>query len=194
MLAFPLGLLIIVLGPDFTLAVLGEKWMPMVPALQIMGVYGMIHSVGGALGPVFIGMGRPDLLTKLLFVKLLILAALIFPLIPVLKIFGAALAVTIATVIMNPISDVILMRLIKLPVRSFLRALVPGLAAGAAAALPALAVYLTLSPGWLRLAGELAGALTGYVIAVIIMQRTGLKDIFGELRNSLTAPDQISNE
>src|SRR4030042_3395557 len=45
-LSFPLAGLIFILAPDFTKIFLGEKWMPMVPAMMVLVLWGTIRSIG----------------------------------------------------------------------------------------------------------------------------------------------------
>ncbi|RKY39643.1 MAG: lipopolysaccharide biosynthesis protein, partial [Candidatus Omnitrophota bacterium] len=100
-ISFPIAGLIFALAPDFTKLFLGEKWMPMVPAMQILVIGGAIRSIGATIGPIFQGVGRPDILTKSMFAQLLILAVSIYPLIFKLGITGASIAVVIPGLIVN---------------------------------------------------------------------------------------------
>src|SRR4030042_4999343 len=51
-LSFPLAGLIFVLAPDFTKIFLGGKWMPMVPAMQVLCIFGVTRSIGATMGPI----------------------------------------------------------------------------------------------------------------------------------------------
>lgn len=61
-LSFPIAGLIFALAPDFTKIFLGEKWMPMVPAIQVLVLWGLIRSLGATTGPVFYSMGNPKII------------------------------------------------------------------------------------------------------------------------------------
>jgi len=100
-LAFPLAGLIFILAPDFTRIFLGEKWLPMVPAMQVLVIGGAIRSIGATIGPAFQGIGRPDILTKSMFVQLLILMIDIYPLTFKLGITGTSIAVVIPGLMVN---------------------------------------------------------------------------------------------
>ncbi len=84
---------IFVLAPEFTMIFLGEKWMPMVPAMQVLAIYGMFGAIG-ITGPLFMAVGRPELRTKLQFVSLMIMATLIYPFTKWWGITGTSIAVT----------------------------------------------------------------------------------------------------
>jgi lipopolysaccharide exporter len=92
-LSFPVAGLIFVLAPDFTRIFLGEKWLPMVPAMQILVFAGLLRSIQATIGPLFMGMGNPKLDTKGQCLRLLVLAISIYPLTIHFGISGASLAV-----------------------------------------------------------------------------------------------------
>lgn len=59
--AFPTMLgLAIVAGP-FVSTVYGEKWLPMVPALRVLALAGMLQGMGSPLGWIYLSQGRTDL-------------------------------------------------------------------------------------------------------------------------------------
>jgi len=93
-LSFPIAGLIFVLAPDFTRIFLGEKWMPMVPAMQVLCILGAARAIGATNGSLFVGSGNPKFDTQVAFIKLIFLAILIYPLTRQWGITGAALATT----------------------------------------------------------------------------------------------------
>lgn len=104
-LSILLGGMIFVLATEFTQIFLGHKWMPIVPAMKILAVCGVIRSIGSTTGPVFHGVGKPNILTKLVLIKLLALTILIYPLTTRYGIVGTSLAVLGASLISNPVAD-----------------------------------------------------------------------------------------
>jgi len=94
-LSFPIASLIFILAPDFTKIFLGEKWMPMVPALQIFCVLGVIRSIVATMGPIFYSTKKPKIGTQLSLMQLVIMVSLIYPLTMKWGIAGAALAVVL---------------------------------------------------------------------------------------------------
>lgn len=78
-LAFPIAGLIFVLAPDFTKIFLGEKWMPMVSAIQILVLAGLVRSIAATTGPIFHATGNPKIDTKWQIIRLIVLLALIYP-------------------------------------------------------------------------------------------------------------------
>jgi len=98
-LSFPIAGLIFVLAPEFTKIFLGEKWMPMVPAMQILAIFGITRSMNATIGSFFQGFGKPNIITFGAGFQLVVLAAIIYPLTSKWGIFGTSLAVVIPNVL-----------------------------------------------------------------------------------------------
>jgi len=117
-LSFPIAGLIFILAPDFTRIFLGEKWMPMVPAMQVLAIWGVIRSVG-TVGPVAQAIGKPRIATSVQFVQLILLAVLIYPLSAHWGILGTSLAVVLASLVARIISTYMVIKIIRCRRRSF---------------------------------------------------------------------------
>jgi len=78
-LSFPIAGLIFVLAPDFTKIFLGEKWMPMVPAMQVLVLAGLIRSIAATTGPIFQAVGKPQIESGWQIIRFFLLVALIYP-------------------------------------------------------------------------------------------------------------------
>jgi len=118
-LSFPIAGLIFVLAPDFTRIFLGEKWMPMVPAMQILVWWGAIRGLVGAISPVFMSIGKPKIVTKLQLIQTVLLFILIYPLTLHWNIFGASLSVFLSALVMFFIRNYILIKTIKCKIWKF---------------------------------------------------------------------------
>lgn len=64
LLSFPAGVGIAVTAPLFVPLLLGDHWVPAVPVIQFVSVYGLLASIGGVMVPLCNSQGRPDLLVK----------------------------------------------------------------------------------------------------------------------------------
>jgi lipopolysaccharide exporter len=106
-IAFPISGLIFIFAPDFTKLFLGEKWMPMVPALQVLTLWGLIRAVGTTTTQIFLAVGKPRITTKLRSLELLFIAILIYPLTVRFGILGTAMTIVIGTIL--PVSITCLM-------------------------------------------------------------------------------------
>jgi len=101
-LSFPLAVMLITLGGEFTVLFMKAKWQPMVPALQLLAAMAIFSSLATCTGPLFRAVGRPKIVTYLAFGKLIFLAVLIYPFITYWGITGAAAAVLFSTLLTQP--------------------------------------------------------------------------------------------
>ena len=98
-ISIPIAAGLFALGPEFTQIFLGKKWLPIIPAIQILALAGMIGSISATTRPVFHGVGKPKIDTIWQVVRLFILVIGIYPLGMRWGISGIALAVFISTFI-----------------------------------------------------------------------------------------------
>jgi O-antigen/teichoic acid export membrane protein len=126
-LSLPLAGGIFALCPEFIQIFLGDKWMPMVPALRILIISEMIKVPMDTCGALFNGAGRPDISFRLLFVRVITLAVVIYPLTMRWKISGTALAVVLAICAGVPMWFLGTAKVIKTGVADYLRVLWPPL-------------------------------------------------------------------
>jgi O-antigen/teichoic acid export membrane protein len=91
--SIPLAMGIFVLAPDFTKVFMGEKWMPMVPAIKVLAFAGLIRSIAATTGPILYGIGKPRIDTIWQTIRLVVLATIIYPLTLRWGILGTSIAV-----------------------------------------------------------------------------------------------------
>ncbi len=108
----PLAVGIGVMAPSFVRLILQPEWEPMVVPLQILAGWGLIRSLSATTGPLFQGLGRPDLVTRLVLLKLVILAVVILPLTASYGLVGTALAVALSAALSYPIGALVVVRMI----------------------------------------------------------------------------------
>ena len=90
-LIFPLAGSIILFARDFTEMCLGEPWVPIVYALQMLTLAGLVRSISATFGPVFQATGQPKIITKWQPIRLIVLLVLVCPLTLKFGIFGMAM-------------------------------------------------------------------------------------------------------
>jgi len=98
-LSIPMAGGILVLAREFTQLFLGNQWLPMVPAMQILSVFGATRAINSTMGPLFQGSGKPAILTKISTYQLILMTIIIYPLISQWGIVGAGVATTIANLL-----------------------------------------------------------------------------------------------
>lgn len=123
-LSFPVAGLIFILGPDFTKIFLGDKWMPMVPAMQVLALGGLMRSIGTTAGTLFVSIGKPKIVTKLHFSTIILLGILIYPFSMKFGILGTSLAVLFAMFIPNLAAFVIAIKIIRYEIYNFSKMLI----------------------------------------------------------------------
>ncbi len=102
-ITFPVAGMIFVLSYEFTKIFLGQVWLPMVPLIKILSFYGVLSSIGVLTGALFQAIGKPQIDTKFVLYRLVIMALLMYPLASLWGTAGVAVAVVISRII-DPIS------------------------------------------------------------------------------------------
>lgn len=93
LVTFPISVTIIFLGRDFVMLLLGEKWLPMVLPMQILGIAGLLKSLASTGSPFFTGTGYPKYEFIMQIFRCIIILVLIYPLTIHFGMTGIAIAV-----------------------------------------------------------------------------------------------------
>jgi O-antigen/teichoic acid export membrane protein len=121
LIVFPVAGGLIALAPEITEVVFGAKWLPMVPAMRILCLFGPLKCMQRA--SVFMAMGRPDILTRLMIIKFLLMAVSIYPLTVKWGMVGTSFCVLGADLIIQPFGLYELQKLIDAKARDVLKTL-----------------------------------------------------------------------
>ncbi len=92
LVTFPFAVAIFVLAPDFTPLVLGNQWVPAIPAMRILGIAAAISALQSAGGSLLFAVGKPRLVFLTLVVASLVMVVLLAPLSRQFGLTGAAMA------------------------------------------------------------------------------------------------------
>lgn len=156
------------LAPEITAVFLGRKWMPMVPAAQVMCVFGAMRAIGATFGPVYRALARVDVPLKISTAQLVVLAAVIYPMTVRWGILGTAWAITLAMVVSWVWTSVAVCRVTGLDLRRLYGPVLPP-AAGVLAALAQTwalkRIALPLGPGAELAALAALGGITYLAVA-----------------------------
>ena len=115
---------IFIFAPEFTKIFLGDKWMPMVPAIQVLVLAGLLRLISATTGSVFQAVGKPEIVTKWQPVRLLVLAAVIYPFTLQWGILGTSLAVVSCNLISTIGFSVKVVRITQCDAGSFLKRII----------------------------------------------------------------------
>ena len=92
--SFPAAMGILIISPSFVQVFLGPEWEQMIPVMQILAIFGLLRAISKTFGPLWKAIGRPDYITKLSFIRVVLLAIFIWPATEAYGIVGTALVVT----------------------------------------------------------------------------------------------------
>ena len=191
-LTFPMAFGIALVAPSFVPAILGSDWIPMIVVLQLLSLYGLLHSMTRNFGSYWKALGRPDLIAKLGFVRVICIGVLIWPATVLWGIEGtAAVVVGVFIFPMLPLEVYFITKLSPISsselYREYLFPLVPAVTmfgvlwyATSLVELPNLVEFLVLIP---------SGAIVYLVVTYVIAVRFdwGVEEDIRTITTSLTA-------
>ncbi|WP_342304722.1 lipopolysaccharide biosynthesis protein [Methanolobus sp. ZRKC5] len=96
---FPSAAGIIVVSNQFINVFYGSKWLPAVPLIQILCIYGSAQSISKVTSSVYLASGTPHKSTMINILHLFFIMILIYPLTIAYGVVGTSLAVTISSTI-----------------------------------------------------------------------------------------------
>ena len=182
-LSIPLTGGIFMLSPEFTQIFLGDKWMPIVPALRILAISVMIRVMVGTSGALFNAVGRPDIGFKMTLARVITLAVAIYPLTTLWKISGTSLSVLLAVCATIPIWIINSTREAKVEVRDYLRILLPPLIGTAIMSVVILVLGIALDE--FQLMGFLISVLAGvatFLSFIFLIQNISDYAVFKDIK------------
>jgi lipopolysaccharide exporter len=87
-----------IITPDFVQLVLGSKWLGVVTVMRLLAIWGAAESVSEIPIALFEAVGKPQLATRRLLAKAVVLGALIYPFLTWWGLQGVCIAVLISSV------------------------------------------------------------------------------------------------
>lgn len=108
----PLAVLTCYFAPEIVFYVLGDQWMTVVPIVRILTVNMLLNYIGAGFGPLFLSLGRTDLVFKLQIFALCILLPLMYFLTSKYGPIGTAWSLVIAKICVLPVSRTIIFRIL----------------------------------------------------------------------------------
>jgi O-antigen/teichoic acid export membrane protein len=96
LLSLPLAAGIYILAEESIALILGTKWLPAVPAVEVLVFAGCIRSIAATTGPVFRAVGQPKIDTFWQVIRFTVLIGLIYPFTQLWGIAGAAASVLLS--------------------------------------------------------------------------------------------------
>jgi PST family polysaccharide transporter len=181
LITVPLGLGMALLSEPFVLAIFTDKWLDAVPIMRAISIYALLLSLGFNAGDIYKARGAPGVLTKISFVKAIILIPALYWAVTVPASLIAVSWVQIIVAIIGTILNLgVAVWMLKAPVGEMLNAFRPSLVAGTGLSLAVLGVLAVIggwSP-WLQLIlGTLAGGIVYLGILYLFYRELSLNAI-----------------
>ncbi|HSX40317.1 MAG TPA: lipopolysaccharide biosynthesis protein [Candidatus Saccharimonadales bacterium] len=83
--------------------IFGSKWIGAARILQILSLYGFLRASLGPLGPFFLAIGKPGLLSKVSIINFALIAVLIYPFARLWQMEGVAICIVVSYALTIPI-------------------------------------------------------------------------------------------
>ena len=98
-LSLPITGLIFILAADFTAIFLGQKWMPIVPIIQVLSIYGLFRSFGTLPGSIVVALGKVAILPRIPTIQLVFIVLFIYPMAAKFQLMGVSIIVTLSVIL-----------------------------------------------------------------------------------------------
>lgn len=126
-LGFPMTIGLFVLSSEITVFVLTEKWISIVPLLQLFSLSAITGFIQTPVGISFQSMGKPAINTKLALINMILLLVLIYPISIKYGVQGIILASIISNLVIFPIGWVNISNSLKIGFKEFVLSFLPQL-------------------------------------------------------------------
>lgn len=169
LLTVPAGALIGLAAEPVVRVLLGEKWLDAVPLIQVLAVFGVVRSLHGPTGSIYLAVGKPRFVAVLQAIQLCVAMSTMVYLVPTHGAIGAAFALLGASTLAMCVNYVLVLNEVKVSLRSLLAELWRPLAGALSMTIALLAAkpHMSASAGLLSSLGSLG--LTVTVLASIYL-------------------------
>lgn len=96
LLTIPTGALIGLASEPLVRVLLGQKWLDAIPLIQILTIFGIVRSIHGPPGSIYLAIGKPRAVAMLQTIQLILALGLMLLLVPRLGPVGAAYSILVA--------------------------------------------------------------------------------------------------
>lgn len=103
LLVIPFGIVVFKFPLEIINFVLGDKWLPAAPVLQLLAIYGVLKAISNSFFSLFLGIDKQEVVTYITLFSTVCLVAILYPFIKIFGILGAGYATIIATFLTIPV-------------------------------------------------------------------------------------------
>ena len=189
--SLPASVLLALVARPFTLLLFGEGWLPMVPLLQLLVIYGILRPVFDNHADFFVAVGRPRIPGRIVLIQTLVLVAACPAAVCWFRAEGAAVTVGLVMALGVFLACRHARRWVDVSYTKIF--LVPGVATGAAAlATAALSRVWDPASSWEALLLRGATFLTIFLLVLLPLEGRTLREEYSyfvaQFRNRSVAP------
>jgi PST family polysaccharide transporter len=174
MFTIPVALGLVAVARPMILTLFTDKWEEAIPVTSLIAVYTLIRSLTFNIGNLYKAQGKPEILTKLSFLKIPFLFAGLWRATTESGTIVAVAWVQVGVALISAVLNIVVAaRVLSTPVHKIVQAFQPALVAGLVMLVSVTLLLSTLShkPEWVQLVvGILAGMLV-YAGLVFVLQR-----------------------
>lgn len=188
--SFPAAVGVVLTADPFVRGFLGEQWLPVIPVMQIVAVYGAFSSLTSAFNDIWNALGHPDYNTKINLLRLALTGALIYPATTRYGIVGTVgIIAGVFVLVIVPIKTHVAIRSVNGSHRRFLTELMYPVVASAVmgGALYALRPALSGIPDIAEFACLVVAGIAVYIAAVAVVESRSTWEIRSDLETVLGA-------
>ncbi|MHC4949031.1 MAG: oligosaccharide flippase family protein [Planctomycetota bacterium] len=171
LLAFPAFTGLAVLAPEIIVTVFGPKWEASIPVMRILALVGILHAVACFNGPVLMAVGRPAWAFRLNVLNTVVnVGGFVLAIAMGWGITGVAAAFVVRAWVLQPLPLLMLRRLIRVDLRTWLARLAPAATGSILMAGALLAVRAPLAAALGREAALAACVLLGAALYAVVIR------------------------
>ena len=126
----PYAIIIFMMAEPITDLVFGPQWKPMVPALKVLCLAGILRCASSTLGPLLLAIGKPKLITIGQVARLVVLAISVISFTVWWGIMGTAFAVIVSAITSFSFYGIMAFRLLGIKLFDFTKHLLPPILGG----------------------------------------------------------------
>lgn len=164
LLTVPVGIGIGLVAEPLVRVLLGEKWLDAVALIQVLAVFGVVRTLMGPPGSVYVALGKPQLVAYLQVLHIAVAVAMLFWLLTSYGMTGVPWAILIASAVSMPASYAWVMRELELRFAELMNALWRPLVAAALMCVPVL---------WLQMEGRVPATIGHNLLQLLVLGLVG---------------------
>ena len=178
LLTIPAGAGIGLVAEPLVQLLLGSKWVDAVPLIQVLAAFGIVRSIHGPNGSIYLALGKPWIVAALQCVQLVIVIGLMLLLIPRLGPIGAAWAILVGAFTTMTLNYVMVLRELSLPLADLMAVVWRPFVAALAMTVTLIGISNHLwpletgvGPTAMRLAAMIAAGAVSYAVTLLVCWR-----------------------